>query len=214
MTKHINQELVRSHYLILARLLKNLVSERFKQMARDEVLFKFVSSNIDPVLLVDLSLQAEREALDLADMSLLSLVDATRMEDELRRSSIRLQSRFQKIYGEEVADNYVSEKLLEVRIEWLRARVLFYRKWLSIADTASTALELGARAFSSSQSFESSLKVLEETQARWAEDIVKATKPLFRFLIKKQLDYESENASNLWQEFRSEAFKKPPQLKE
>ena len=60
MTK--TSDTIKAHYLIVLHLIKQLVTQRYKDMAKDKVLFKFISSRIEPALLVDSSRQAEKEA--------------------------------------------------------------------------------------------------------------------------------------------------------
>jgi hypothetical protein len=208
------KKLDKPHYGILAHLLKGLVAERFKRMARDEVLFKFISSRVDPAVLVDHSLRAEREALDLAEMSLLELVDSERMDAELHKSAEKIQSSFQKIFGNESAKEFVSSELLHQRIRWLKVRIDFYRKWMGYSDEASSPTELAKKSFRSIKSFDSSLKVLFEIDRQCADEIVRATPSLNRFLMRKQLDYDLKSSEDVWQEFKQQAFRKVPELAE
>lgn len=119
------EPMIRKNYKTLARLLKNLVAERFKRMAKDEVLSRFISSRIDPALLVDHALQAEKEALDLAEMSLLKLVSSDQMRTEIFKSAEKIQSNLQEVFGSAIGGKMVSETLVELRAIWLGARIEF-----------------------------------------------------------------------------------------
>ncbi len=181
-------------------------------MAKDEVLFKFITSKIDPALLVDHNLQAEREALDLAEMSLLTLVDSVRMNSELQKSSEKIQNWFQHIYKEDVSKEFNSPALVGVRIEWLRARIDFYRRWLSVMDAADSSLELAVKAFQNRDRFLTQVRNVLEADKNFATEVIRVTNSLHRFLMKKQMDYELEKSKELWDEFSREAFHKPAEL--
>lgn len=202
----------RAHYQILAFLLKSSVAERFKLMAKDEVLSKFISSRIDPALLVDHHLQSEKEALDLAEMSLLHLVDSDRLNAELRRSAERIQLRLSQIFGPEVSAGFVSQKLIEFRTSWLRARLEFFKVWLSAPTRESSPADLARTTFHSSKKFQEHLERIFQTDQKLADEIVRETEPLFRFLMKKQLDYEYLKSKEIWTEFQTEIFRKPSEL--
>lgn len=192
--------------------MKGLVAERFKRMAKDEVLFKFLSKKIEPAVLIDHYLQADREAMDLAEMSLLELVSSERLEAERFKSAQKIQSNFQRMFGEEAAGDYVAEILIEKRAEWLSSRIDFYRRMLSISEEAESPLELAAAAFRNRKKFGDLLKAVSTSDRAFTEAVVGHTAALHRFLMKKHLDYELENSETLWNEYADEVFKKIPQL--
>jgi hypothetical protein len=156
-------------------------------MARDQTLFKFISSRVDPALLIDFHLQSEREALDLAEMSLLQLVDSQRLNDEIHRSAEKIQKAFQSILGEEVSDELASDKLIQCRSAWMKARVDFYRKWLSLSEETSSSLELAAKTFRSAKNFDKDLRLLLLTDKAYGDEVVRVTQSMFRFLMRKQV---------------------------
>lgn len=203
---------VNAHYVLLAHLLKSIVSDRFKRMAKDEVLFKFLSNKVEPAVLVDYHLQSEKEALDLAEMSLLELVDSEKMTAELLKSAERIQSNFHSIFCTDQSENFKSATLIEQRMHWLRGRIHFYRKWLSFSNTANSPIDLALKAFQNAKSFRSNLEVLERTDKSCADEIIRATAPLHKFLMKKHLDHELKNSHELWSEFADEVFRKTPEL--
>ncbi len=205
---------IKKHYKLLSHLLRSLVAERFKRMAKDESLFKFISSRIEPAVLVDHELQSEKEALDLAEMSLLELVSAERLEAELFKSASKLQANFQKVFGPDVSKSFSSEGLIEKRMIWLGSRVGFYRSMLSISDSVDSPLELGARAFRNLKRFNEALSPILQSDRALADEVVQSTNSMFRFLMKKHFDYELENFETLWNEFKKEAFRKIPELTE
>jgi hypothetical protein len=204
---------IKHNYRILAHLLKGLVSERFKRMAKDEVLFKFLSKRLEPAVLIDHYLQADREAMDLAEMSLLELVNSERLENELQKSAEKIQKNFQRMFGEQGAE-YVTKNLVEKRAEWLSTRVEFYRRMLSLSQECENPIQLGATAFRNQKRFADYLRPVSQSDREFAEAIVSHTEPLNRFLMKKHMDYELQNSENLWNEFADEIFKKIPQLTE
>ncbi len=203
---------IKIHYKIVAHLLKSLVADKFKRMARDEVLSKFLSNNIDPALLVDLHMRAEVEALDLAEVGLLKLIDTAELTRQLEKSALKIQEHFQFVYGEKGGRVYLSEDLLLWRVEWLRRRVLFFQKWLSLVEICETPADLGFKTFRTRKSLDDSLKHLFEIDAKLAEATVQATPAFFRFLMLKQLQCEADHLQSVWKEFRDEVFKKIQEL--
>lgn len=207
-------EHVRRHYKLLAHLLKNLTAERFKRMAKDEVLSKFISSRVDPALLIDHALHAEKEALDLAEMSLLKLVSPDHLRIEILKSAEKIQKSFEDVLSKDIAKDLSSAELLDTRAIWLATRVEFFRRWLSIDDAAETPLELGRRAFRSRKGFESSIGRMLEADKLLADGLVSATNPLHRFLMKKQMEHELKNSDELWEELKEEIFRTVRELPE
>ncbi|MBN8555101.1 MAG: hypothetical protein J0L93_06640 [Deltaproteobacteria bacterium] len=183
-------------------------------MAKDEVLFKFLSARVDPAILVDHALQSEREALDLAEMSLLELVDEERMQDILKKSADKIQHLFQNIFGDDRAKEFISEDLLNQRMLWLRVRVEFYRKWLSYSEKVNSPTELAVKTFRSTKNFDANLNRLFKAEKDFAEETVSATHSLHRFLMRKQLDHEIKSFEDIWTDFKVEAFKKFAELPE
>lgn len=201
-----------AHYALVAHLIKTLIADRFKRMAKDEVLFKFLTTRVDPAVLVDFHLQAERSALDLAEMSLLTLVDSEKMNSELRRSAEHIQNNFQNIFRTDASENFVAETLVDHRMHWLRGRIHFYRKWLSLTTTADSPTDLAFKSFRNSKAFVSNLDVLFRTDRACADETIRATSSIHRFLMKKHFDYELKSSQELWNEFSEAAFRKTPEL--
>lgn len=197
---------------ILSHLLKKLIADRYKRMARDEVLSKFVSGGLDPVLLVDLNMQVERDSLQLTEMSLLELVTPDRMMAELKRSAKRIQSTYQEIYGEEFLENFFSEPLLDLRVKGMRARIDFYNPFLTVQQEVSNSLELAVLAFNRAERFQKKLSNVIEADRAFNDEFVRETSQINRFLMRKQMDYEVLKTEEIWLEFKTEAFKKPQAL--
>lgn len=197
---------------ILGQLVKGIVSDRFKRMAKGEVLTRFSSVNIDPALLVDLAMQTEREALALTDMSLLDLVTPDRLASELRRSSLRIQNSYQEIYGESVVENFSSEPLVDLRLHSLRTRIDFYNPFLSIHSDVNDSLELAVMAFNRAERFQKSLSTVIESDRNYFDELIRQSNSMYRFMIRKQCDHELLKAEESWLEFKTEAFKKPQEL--
>lgn len=205
-------EAVRHHYKILAHLIKHLVAERFKRMAKDESLFRFLSSQVEPALLVDYAQQTEKEALDLAEVGLLKLVNQDLMLAEIQKSARKIQQQLQSLFGDEFSKHFLDEDLIEKRALWLRARIDFYQRMLSLNEKVNDPLELGQRAFRNSKRFYAAFEKVLRSEQDLADEIVQATHSLHRFLMKKHLDHEFQNLENIWNEFGREAFKKLPEL--
>lgn len=197
---------------ILASLLKSVVAERYKRMAKKEVLSRFLSKNLDPVLLIDLHLRMERDAIDLTEMSLLELVNSDRMNAELKRSAHRIQLGYQEIYGEEIVPDFISESLIDLRVRCLRARIEFYNHYLVVSEEVSNSLELGARAFQKAERFQKKLSAVFEMDRAYADELVRQTNAIHRFMMRKQLDYEILKSEEIWLEYKVEVFKEPQAL--
>lgn len=199
---------------LLRQILKILIADRYKQMARDEVLSRFIQKHVDPVLLVDASLHIEREALSLTEMSLLSLVTSSRMNAEVRRAAEKIQKSFQEIYGEEsdVVHEFCSPELLHLRTDCLRARVDFFNPFLTVTGVVNNVFDLALKAFNKVERFEKKLTPVLEADRRYGEELVRETEATHRFLMKKQMDYELEKAEELWTEFQGQAFRSPRAL--
>ncbi|MDB5037187.1 MAG: hypothetical protein JWQ35_715 [Bacteriovoracaceae bacterium] len=208
------QKVIKHNYQVLAHLLKNIVAERFKRMAKDDVLFKFISNRIDPALLVDHNIQAEREAMDLAEMSLLKLVDSEHIDIELKKSADKIQKNFQRMFGENASKEYLTKPLIESRVSWLSSRVDFYRRMLSLAEEVESPLELGSKAFRSLRNFNRCLRPITDADRKFADAIVQSTAALNRFLMRKHMDYELKNSEVIWNDYAGEVFRKSPELTE
>jgi len=198
---------IKAHYIILAYLLRQLVTSRYKAMAKDRVLFKFISSRVDPALLIDHNLQAEKESLDLAEMSLLKLVDSDKMSGETRKSAEKIQASFQGIFGKDISKEFHSESLIILREKWLNVRIHFYRKWLSLSEKAESPIDLAQRTFKTLKKFDENFEPLITTDKELSDEVVRLTESLHRFLMRKQFDYELKHSEILWNEFRVDAFK-------
>lgn len=205
---------LRSNISILQQVTKSIVADRFKRMAKDEVLSKFISSSVDPILLVDLALQIERESIQLTEISLLEVVTQERMEAEIRRTSKRIQEHYQQVYGEEnsVVRDFKAASLLNLRAGTLRSRVDFYNSFLTVESKVETPLELANQAFNRAERFQSKLERVFSSDRSYNDELVRQTEPMHRFLMRKQTDYEILKSEELWLEFKSESFKEPHAL--
>jgi hypothetical protein len=206
------KNILKHNYKMLAHLLKGLVAERFKRMAKDQVLFKFISRRLEPAVLIDLHLQTEREAMDLAEMSLLELVDSDRLAAELSKSAERIQKNFQRIFGTKEDSSYTAEALVEKRSRGLSSRVDLYRRILSLEEKVESPMDLARKSFRNPKKFEIYLTLISKAEHDFSEAILSHTAPLHRFLMKKHFDYELANFEKLWMEYVKEAFKKTPEL--
>lgn len=199
---------------LVNQLAKLVVADRFKRMARDEVLSRFIQSSVDPVLLVDLNLRVDRESIHLAEMSLLSLVTAERMSAEIKRTAVSIQRSYQEVYGEDskMVKDFASPELVHLRTDCLRARVEFYKCFLVVHDTVSTIFELAVKAFNKAERFQSKLEPVINADRRYNDELVRETETTQRFLMRKQTDYEILKAEELWLEFKTQSFKEPQAL--
>lgn len=197
---------------VLIQLLKNVVADRYKRMAKEEVLSRFLSKNLDPVLLIDLHMRMEREAVQLTEMSLLELVNSERMNSELRKSSIRIQQAYQEIYGEELVPDFAAESLVDLRMRCFRSRLEFYNSFLTVNEAVATSLELAAKAFHRAERFQKKLSSVFDADRNYADELVRQTNSIHRFMMRKQLDYEILKSEEIWLEFKTEAFKEPQAL--
>jgi len=200
---------IKFNFPVLAHLLKSLSVDRFRRMARDEVLFKFIADRFDPAVLVDHLVQAEKEALELAEMSLLKLVDSEKLETQLHRSAEKIETHALAILRE---TGPVSEALLQARVSWLDARVQFYRRWLSISDHFDSPIDLARAAFRSAKNFQKALDIVIDSERKLADEIVRQTPPLHRFLVRKQMNFEMKSVEEIWEDFTKEAFRETPAL--
>lgn len=201
---------------ILLQLVRSMVAERYKQLAREEKLSRFSSRIIDPALLLDLNLQVEREGIHLAELSLLQLVTEERLRAELRRSAMRIQKTFDAIYRNENDDEdfklFSSENLVQARVRCLYARVQLYNSFLTVAEEVDSPLRLCQRAFVQSDRFVKKLQPVFEMDRLYAEELVRSFPEMQRFMVKKQSDSELDKQEGLWREFQTEVFKRPPAL--
>jgi len=197
---------------LLVRLLKTLVADRYKSMAKAENLSRYLSAGVDPVLIVDLNMQIERDAVQLTEMSLLELVTSDRMRAELMRTASRLQKSFQSVFGDESIVDFCSDSLIGKRIQCLRSRIDFYNPFLSCNSKASHIFELVRDAYQESHRFEAKLGKLLDADRDYLQSLVKETAELQRFLAKKQTDLEYQWLERCWKDFQAAAFKKPAQL--
>lgn len=205
-------ELLKLHTQTLSRLLQSLVTDRYKRMAKDEVLSRFVSSTVDPVLLVDRNLQVEREAVQISEMSLLKLVSSEQMKKELQKLVSSIQRSFQEIYQEGVVEDFLASALFEARLKSLDARTSFYRYFLTVSERVQDPLKLAQKGFSRAEVFQKKLEPIFEADHHLHNEMVRQTQSMHRFLMRKQLDYELLKSKEVWLEFKTEAFKTPQAL--
>lgn len=203
---------VEANAKILLQLLKSVVTERYKQMAKEEVLSRFVTHNLDPVLLIDLNMRMEREAVELTEVSLLELVSSERMLNELQKSSARVQAAYQEIYGENVVGDFSDSNLIEARQRCFQKRIEFYNSFLTANQICSNPLELGAVAFNKAERFQKKLSSLLAVDRSYADELVRQTSATYRFLMRRQMDYEILKSEEIWLEYKKEAFKEPQAL--
>lgn len=178
------------------------------------MLSKFIAGHAEPALLVDHALQAEREALDLAEMSLLELVTSDRLESEFQKSSRKIQENLQRVYHEDVSQSYLMDEIADARSGWLRSRVDFYGRWLSTQSDAQSPKDLAKDVFRTMKGFQSKLDAIFESEKLLNAEIAKATPPMFRLLMTKQLNLDLEGAREVWREFGEEVFKETKALPE
>lgn len=202
----------KQQYQLLAHLVREIITDRFKRLAKDEVLSKFISGNVDPALLVDHYIQSEREAMDLAEMSLLQLVSAERLQSEIHKAAEKIQSNLARIYSSGVSRDFMGSTLTDARARWLRVRIDFYARWMSVSTGASSPKDLARDAFRNLKGFESRLESLIEADRLFSDELVRATPSMYRLLMKKQLDHEIDRAVEVWKEFSQEAFKEAKAL--
>ncbi len=209
-----NEDVLKHNIQVLQQLARQMVGERFKRMARDEVLSKFMSLQIDPALFVDLQLQVEREAIHLTEISLLTLVTPDRLQREIQKAARQLQQGFQNVYGEEnqVMKDFLSQSLVQMRESCLRARVDFYNPFLSQTEKAANPLQFAVSAYNRAEKFSKKLEGIIEADRRYNEELIRQTETMHRFLMKKQSEIELLKSEELWAEFQEEAFKTPAAL--
>lgn len=200
------------HYPLLTHFVRNLVTDRYKNLAKDEKLFRFLSDQVEPALLIDHSITAEREGMDLAEMSLLKLVDTTRMSEEVARTAERVQRSLSTLLGFQIGAEYMNAAALNAREKWLLERVVFYRRFLSLKKDVSSPLELAQLSFRSRELFESALEPLIRSEEELYEELLRHTPALHRFLMKKHWDLQLEVIRHTWEEFSEEAFKETKKL--
>jgi len=205
-------ELIQRNMRLLSQLLRGIVAERYKQLAREAKLSKVSNQTIDPVLFVDLNMQVEREAVQLTEVSLLELVTAERLRAEMRRSALRIQKSFQLIYGDEDMEVLSSESLVQARMRCLQARVQFYNSFLTVSEVVDSPTSLASRAFVNQERFTNKLSPVLDADRIYHEELVRTVPQLHRFLFRKQSDFEMQKQEALWKEFQGEAFRSPQAL--
>lgn len=178
-------------------------------MAREEVLTRFLNANIDPALLVDLSLQLERDAVDLTEISLLELVDSKRMLSEVKRSAERLQRAFQEIIPEEIFPEMNADHLIECRMRSIRARIDFFNPFLVCEKEVDSPLELAAKAFVDIERFQKRKNAVISADRLFSEEFSKQANQMQRLMIKRHGEHEIKSLQMVWDDFEQEAFKKP-----
>lgn len=205
---------VAHQYKILAHLIREIITDRFKRLAKDEVLSKFISGHVDPALLVDHYFQSEREALDLAEMSLLKLVSAELLHTEVAKAAEKIQNNLKRIYSTQVSGEFSSQALFEARVKWVKSRIEFYARWMSVESKAYSPSDLAREAFRSAKNFQAKVAVVLAADKALSDEITKATPSMYRLLMHKQLQHEIERAVEIWREFSEEAFKESKALPE
>jgi len=210
----VTEAILKHNIQLLTQLTRFIVGECFKRMARDEMLSKFMSLQVDPALFVDLHLQVEREAIHLTEISLLELVTPDRLRGELRKSGKKLQDGFQLVYGEEnpVIKDFLNQNLIQFRELGLRARVEFYNPLLTVERKGENFLDLANLAYNRPDRFLKKIEGVLEADRRYNEELVRQTESLHRFLMKKQTEYELQKMDEIWKEFLEEAFRSPAAL--
>lgn len=208
------EEVLKHNIQLLGQLTRYIVGECFKRMARDEMLSKFMSLQVDPALFVDLHLQIEREAIHLTEISLLELVTPDRLRNEMVKSGKKIQTGFELVYGEEnpVIKDFQNQSLIQFRELGLRSRVEFYNPFLTVSRKGENFLDLAILAYNSSDRFLKKIEGVLEADRRYNEQLVRQTESLHRFLMKKQTDYQFQKMDEIWKEFLQEAFRSPAAL--
>jgi hypothetical protein len=208
----VSSALIEAHAKMLLQLLKSVVTERYKRMAKEEVLSRFMAQNLDPVLLIDLHMRMERDAVQLTEVSLLELVSSDRMINELKKSSVRIQAAYQEIYGEDVVENFSHPHLIELRQRCFQKRIEFYNSFLTVNRSCANSLEMGAQAFNKAERFQKKLSNVFDVDRSYADELVRQTHTTYRFLMRRQTDYEILKSEEIWLEYKTEAFKEPQAL--
>lgn len=199
----------------LSLLIRELITDRFKKLARDESLSRFISGQIDPALLIDVSVQMEREALELTEKNLQQLLSSTTLQEEVEKTSRKIQSHLREVYGEEMGSEFESESLLKARQTWLRDRVEFYSVWLSAQAQSSSLPLLAYEVFKTEKNFKQKVGKILSSDANLRKEIIRCTPSTFRLLMKKQFDLEQKCDEALWKDFSAEVFRETkafPQL--
>jgi len=197
---------------LLSSLLKKIITDRFKQMARDEKLTRFLASKTDPAQLVELHVSAEREALQMALLRVDKGLAGGELDRSLQEIALQIQIRFQKIYGSDVLPINQASQLLDARTQWLRTRVDFYTRWLGVRVEADSAEDLARAAFRSQKAFQKYLRQISLADEALSKEILKSTNPTFRLMMKHQMELEDEQARSIWDSCAKLWFKETKEL--
>ena len=197
---------------LLSNLIKEIITDRFKQMARDEKLTKFISTKIEPAQLVEFHVRAEREALQISVQRVESSLAGSTLERALQDSAVRIQSDFQKAYGSDVLPVNQSTDLVVTRVQWLRTRVDFYTRWLGVHSSQSSAEDLARAAFRSEKAFRKYLGQISRADEELSKEVLRSINPTFRLLMKRQFELEAEQARSLWESCVKLWFKETKEL--
>jgi hypothetical protein len=197
---------------LLSVLIKEIITDRFKKMARDENLTKFLSSKIEPAKLVDFHVSAEREALQLSVDRVESALAGSDLDRALKEVALRIQSNFQAIYGSDVLPINQAPELLLARSLWLRSRVDFYTRWINVKASEGSAKDLALAAFRSEKAFRKFLDQIFAADENLCKEVVRSTNPTFRLLMKKQFELETQQARLLWDACSKSWFKAKKEL--
>ncbi len=199
---------------ILIYLIREMITDRFKRLARDEALSKFIFNEIDPAALIDVYLQAEKEALQLSQKTLGELHSSTTLQKSLLESSARIHERLGAVYGSDFESGISSSAALESRARWLKSRMEFYSQWMSVESSSHTPETLARDAFKTAKNFKSKVALVLDSEKDLHESLLKTVPTTYRLLFKKQCEHELERARDLWEEFAGEVFKEVKQFPE
>lgn len=197
---------------LLSVLIKEIITDRFKKMARDEKLTKFLASKIEPAKLVDFHVSAEREALQLSVERVEESLAGGELDRAIQEAALRVQTNFQQIYGSDVLPINQAPELLVARSQWLRSRVDFYTRWINVKASEGSAKDLALAAFRSEKAFRKYLEQIFSADETLCQEVVRSTNPTFRLLMKKQFELESEQARLLWDACSKTWFKAKREL--
>ncbi len=207
------QESIKRNYSLAAQMMTLIVKDAFKLMARDETLSRFLIDSTEPAYIIDLQIMAQREALQLAEIALLELIDSRRWKEQLTASSKRIQERFQDSFGEKGAITYLAQDLLDQRFEWLDLRAQFFRQLLSLRVDAESPSQLLREAFRKREVYDEWLQKLYQSEKDLAQKILSVSPALIRFLLMKYFECERDAMLNTGREYGDEAFKTLAKLK-
>lgn len=208
-----NSESVKKNAAVLLSCLTQMVKHRFKTMAKEEVLSRFLGTSIDPAVLMDLQLQVERESVQLTELSLLELVTAGRLEAEILKASERIQSSYGAIFEQDAPVEFASKHLVHQRARCFRTRVDLFNPFLTNTKLVDDCYRLAQVAFVEQDRFIKKIKSVLDADRSYDEALIKEASSMHRFMLTKQTRYTQELAEQFWVDFGGRSFRKTPELR-